>query len=75
MIHPHEETVKDVFKMIKSLNMAVLEAGGSPNFFERNHNWTLEDVIIHLASNGIRFVYEQPQSQIINERPEIDYRP
>lgn len=74
MIHPHEETVKDVFKMIKSLDLAVSEAGGTPYFYDRHKNWTLEQIVIVLATNGIRFVYEAPEPKIL-DLPSIDYRP
>ena len=61
MTHPSEEYVNQVFDMMTSLQKAIKDAGGSvivtPDYLERT---TVKELILLLASNGVRFSYVGP---------------
>ena len=56
--HPHAEYGEQVAEMITSLNIAVFQAGGAPLSAEALKQTTVMELILRLASNGVRFTHK-----------------
>jgi hypothetical protein len=58
MMHPQEKYGKEVIEMLQSFNEAVQRAGGAILSAKALRTMTAEDIILLLASNGVRFRFE-----------------
>ena len=59
--HPHEDYGRQVLEMYDSLNIAAHQSGRVPFTIEELRSLSAEQLILHLASNDIRFVFRRPQ--------------
>ena len=71
MLHPEEEYGRQILSMIESLVIAVTEAGGAiaitPKYLRET---SLEDFILMMASNGVRFTHIEDK---VTSVPEISF--
>ena len=56
--HPHAEYGEQVAEMLASLNIALFQAGGSPYSAEDLKRISVMELILRLASNGVRFTHK-----------------
>lgn len=61
MNHPHEEYGKQVLETYSSLQSAIDQAGGRFLTLEDLKTITMEDFILRIASNNVRFHFEKPK--------------
>ena len=68
MNHPQEKSMMAAVDMVQSFNKAVSEAGGAEcNAYDAYKNQTLEQIVMRLATNGIRFVFVKAEAEKITE--------
>ena len=59
-MHPQEEYGKKVLEILQSFNKAMQDAGGCIFSAEKMREMSVEELLLLLAPNNIRFIYEKP---------------